>query len=117
VKLYEELASELNFNVMFSQSGHLTLAHTDSSLRTMRWRAEVNKLEGVRSEVMIRRKSSDWYQPWMFRKTCDTRFWSALHAPGGSFVTMQSLGLCARTDAGWHPHPSENRSDRDRRRE
>ncbi len=52
VKLYEQLASELNFNVMFSQPGHLTLAHTDSSLRTMRWRAEVNKLEGVRSEVI-----------------------------------------------------------------
>jgi len=52
VKLYERLSSELNFNVMFSQSGHLTLAHTDSSLRTMRWRAEVNKLEGVRSEVI-----------------------------------------------------------------
>jgi sarcosine oxidase, subunit beta len=52
VKLYEGLAAELNFNVMFSQSGHLTLAHTDSSLRTMRWRAEVNKLEGVRSEVI-----------------------------------------------------------------
>jgi sarcosine oxidase, subunit beta len=52
VKLYEDLASELNFNVMFSQLGHLTLAHTDSSLRTMRWRAEVNKLERVRSEVI-----------------------------------------------------------------
>ena len=42
VKLYEDLAAELNFNVMFSQRGHLTLAHNDSSLRTMRWRAEVN---------------------------------------------------------------------------
>lgn len=52
VKLYEELTAELNFNVMFSQLGHLTLAHTDSSLRTMRWRAEVNKLEGVKSEVI-----------------------------------------------------------------
>jgi sarcosine oxidase, subunit beta len=52
VKLYEELAAELNFNVMFSQLGHLTLAHNDSSLRTMRWRAEVNKLQGVRSEVI-----------------------------------------------------------------
>jgi sarcosine oxidase, subunit beta len=52
VKLYEELSAALNFNVMFSQIGHLTLAHTDSSLRTMRWRAEVNKLEGVRSEVI-----------------------------------------------------------------
>jgi sarcosine oxidase, subunit beta len=52
VKLYEGLAGTLNFNVMFSQRGHLTLAHNDSSLRTMRWRAEVNKLQGVDSEVV-----------------------------------------------------------------
>src|SRR5271155_5790075 len=52
VKLYEELSAALNFNLMFSQIGHLTLAHTDASLRTMRWRAEVNKLQGVKSEVI-----------------------------------------------------------------
>jgi sarcosine oxidase subunit beta len=52
VKLYEHLAAELNFNVMFSQRGHLTLAHNDSSLRTLLWRAEVNQLEGVASEVI-----------------------------------------------------------------
>jgi sarcosine oxidase, subunit beta len=52
LRLYETLAADLNFNVMFSQRGHLTLAHSDSSLRTMRWRAEVNKLEGVDSEVV-----------------------------------------------------------------
>ncbi len=52
VKLYESLAAELNFNVMFSQRGHLTLAHNDGSLRTMRWRAEVNKLEGIDSDVI-----------------------------------------------------------------
>ena len=52
LELYATLAAELNFNVMFSQRGHLTLAHSDSSLRTMRWRAEVNKLEGVDSEVV-----------------------------------------------------------------
>ncbi len=52
VRLYEALAADLNFNVMFSQRGHLTLAHNDSSLRTMRWRAEVNKLEGIDSEVI-----------------------------------------------------------------
>ncbi len=52
VRLYRGLAAELNFNVMFAPRGHLTLAHTDSSLRTMRWRAEVNKLEGVESEVI-----------------------------------------------------------------
>lgn len=53
VKLYENLARDLNFNVMFEQRGHMTLAHSDSSLRTMRWRAEVNKLEGIDSEVIF----------------------------------------------------------------
>jgi sarcosine oxidase subunit beta len=52
VKLYETLSVDLNFNAMFAQRGHLTLAHSDSSLRTMNWRAEVNKLEGVDSEVI-----------------------------------------------------------------
>ncbi len=52
VQLYRTLAADLNFNVMFAPRGHLTLAHNDSSLRTMRWRAEVNKLQGVDSEVI-----------------------------------------------------------------
>ncbi len=52
LQLYKRLAADLNFNVMFGQRGHLTLAHNDSSLRTMRWRAEVNKLSGVDSEVI-----------------------------------------------------------------
>jgi sarcosine oxidase, subunit beta len=52
VKLYETLAEDLNFNAMFAQRGHLTLAHSDGALRTMCWRAEVNKLEGVNSEVI-----------------------------------------------------------------
>ena len=52
VRLYERLAVDLNMNVMFSRRGHLTLAHSDSALRTMRWRAEVNKHQGVDSEVI-----------------------------------------------------------------
>jgi len=52
VKLYQELSQDLNFNVMFSQRGHLTLAHTDSAVRTMRWRAEVNQLQGVDSRLV-----------------------------------------------------------------
>jgi sarcosine oxidase subunit beta len=54
VRLYESLAADLNFNIMFSQRGHLTLAHSDASLRTMRWRAEVNKHMGVSSELVLR---------------------------------------------------------------
>jgi sarcosine oxidase subunit beta len=52
IQLYRRLAADLDFNVMFSRRGHLTLAHSDASLRTMRWRAEVNKAEGVDSEVV-----------------------------------------------------------------
>jgi sarcosine oxidase, subunit beta len=52
MELYRGLAADLNFNVMFARRGHLTLAHNDSSLRTMRWRAEVNKLQGVDSDVI-----------------------------------------------------------------
>ncbi|GMQ85082.1 MAG: FAD-dependent oxidoreductase [Acidimicrobiia bacterium] len=52
VKLYEGLAADLNFNIMFEQRGHMTLAHNDGSLRTMRWRAEVNKHQGIDSEVI-----------------------------------------------------------------
>jgi sarcosine oxidase subunit beta len=52
VRLYEGLTDDLNFNIMFEQRGHMTLAHNDSSLRTMRWRAEVNKLGGIDSEVI-----------------------------------------------------------------
>src|SRR5918998_348366 len=52
LKLYETLSEDLNFNAMFAQRGHLTLAHSDGSLRTMHWRAEVNKLEGIDSEVI-----------------------------------------------------------------
>ena len=52
VHLYERLATDLNLNVMFSRRGHLTLAHSDGALRTMHWRAEVNKHQGVDSEVI-----------------------------------------------------------------
>src|SRR4029077_15796305 len=35
MQLYRTLAADLDYNVMFSRRGHLTLAHNDSSLRTM----------------------------------------------------------------------------------
>ena len=52
VRLYQSLSAELDFNIMLSERGHLTLAHTDAALRTMRWRAEVNKHLGVASELV-----------------------------------------------------------------
>ncbi|HXL85345.1 MAG TPA: FAD-dependent oxidoreductase, partial [Casimicrobiaceae bacterium] len=52
VALFQGLSQELDFNIMYSERGHLTLAHTDAALRTSRWRAEVNKHLGVDSELI-----------------------------------------------------------------
>jgi sarcosine oxidase subunit beta len=52
LRLYQDLSNELDFNIMYSERGHLTLAHTDAALRTARWRAEVNKHLGVKSELV-----------------------------------------------------------------
>ncbi len=52
VRLFENLSQDLDLNLFYSQRGHFTLAHADSTLRTMRWRAEVNKHLGVNSYVI-----------------------------------------------------------------
>ena len=52
VKLYEGLGADLDFNLLFSQQGHLTLAHSDRAMITMTERAEVNQLLGVDSRVI-----------------------------------------------------------------
>jgi sarcosine oxidase subunit beta len=50
--LYEGLGAELDFNLLFSQQGHLTLAHSDRAMITMSERAEVNQLLGIDSRVV-----------------------------------------------------------------
>lgn len=52
VRLYRDLSNEFDYNILYSERGHLTLAHTDAALRTARWRAEVNKHLGVKSELI-----------------------------------------------------------------
>lgn len=52
VRLWQDLSQELDLNLFYTTCGHYTLAHTDASMRTMRWRAEVNKQMGVASEVV-----------------------------------------------------------------
>src|SRR6266511_5021253 len=52
VALYEGLGADLDFNLLFSQQGHLTLAHSDRAMITMAERAEVDQLLGVDSRVI-----------------------------------------------------------------
>ena len=53
LKLYQDLAHEFDFNILYSTRGHFTLAHDDGAIRTSRWRAEVNKHYGVKSELIF----------------------------------------------------------------
>src|SRR5215813_12153519 len=53
VKLYQDLSQDLDYNILYSERGHFTLAHTDAAIRTSRWRAEVNKHLGVDSELIF----------------------------------------------------------------
>ena len=52
VALYEAMSEELDFNVMFSQRGQLTLAHTEATLRGFHLRAEMGRHMGIRIEVV-----------------------------------------------------------------
>jgi sarcosine oxidase subunit beta len=52
VKLYEGLSQDLNFNLLFSQCGHMTLAHSDRAMFVMANRAEVNRLQGIDSRLI-----------------------------------------------------------------
>jgi len=50
--LYEGLARELGFNLLFSQMGRLDLGHTDSAVFGLRQRAEFNRMLGVDSGMV-----------------------------------------------------------------
>lgn len=52
LQLYERMSEDLGFNVLFTQGGHLTLAHTDSGITGLRVRAENNQLLGVNSKLI-----------------------------------------------------------------
>ena len=53
MQLWAGLSGEFDFNIQLSNRGHLTLAHSDAAIRTMRWRVEVNKHQGVDSELIF----------------------------------------------------------------
>jgi sarcosine oxidase subunit beta len=84
VKLYERLAEDLNFNLLFSQRGHLTLAHTDRALFVMANRAEVNRLNGIDSRLIgpdeVRELAPSMY---VGPDTTHPILGALYHAPGG----------------------------------
>jgi sarcosine oxidase subunit beta len=118
VELYEGLGADLDFNLLFSQQGHLTLAHSDRALITATERAEVNQLLGIDSRVIGRDE---------VRKLCpemdlsDDVTWpvmGALYHPRGGIIRHDAVvwGYARGADRGGveiHPYTEVTGIDRE----
>jgi sarcosine oxidase subunit beta len=110
VKLYENLSKDLNFNLLFSQNGHLTLAHADRAMFVMANRAEVNRLNGIDSRL-IYPDEIERLAPAMQVKNPDAihPIMGALYHPPGGVIRHDAVvwGLARAADRGGaeiHPY-------------
>ena len=108
LELYEQLSQELGWNVLFSQCGHLTLAHNDSAVAGLRLRAETNNLFGVENRVIDR----DELQRLVPALDCSDRpryaILAALYNPPGGIIRHDAVvwgyaRACERMGIEIHP--------------
>jgi sarcosine oxidase subunit beta len=108
VLLYERLSAELHFNLLFSQEGHLTLAHTDRAMFVMNERAEVNRLEGIDSSVVGREEIARLAPAMSLDPDAVYPVMGALYHPPGGIIRHDAVvwGLASGADAaGVEIHP------------
>jgi len=91
VKLYETLALELDYNVMFSQQGHLTLAHTDRGVTTLRERAETNVLLGVNSRLVSPKEIAEMVPGLDVSKRAHQPILAGLYHPPGGIIRHDAV--------------------------
>ncbi len=91
IRLFRDLSQELDYNILYSERGHVTLAHTDAALRTMRWRAEVNKHLGVGSELVLRDELARLVPQINLSEHVRYPVLGALHHPPGSIARHDAV--------------------------
>jgi sarcosine oxidase subunit beta len=91
VKLYERLALELDYNVMFSQQGHLTVAHTDRGVTTLRERAETNRLLGVNSRLITPKEIAALVPGMEVSETAHQPILAGLYHPPGGIIRHDAV--------------------------
>jgi sarcosine oxidase subunit beta len=109
VKLYEQLSQEFGWNVMFSQCGHLTLAHNDSSVTGLRVRAENNQLLGVDSRVIFPDEIRKLAPAMNLDSTARYPVLAALYHPPGGIIRHDAVvwgyaRACDQMGIEIHPH-------------
>jgi sarcosine oxidase subunit beta len=117
VKLYERLGAELDFNLLFSQEGHLTLAHTDRAMFVMSERAEVNQLEGIDSRVIGPDEIQKLAPAMSLDPDAVFPVMGALYHPPGGIIRHDAVvwGLARGADSGGaeiHPYREVTAVDR-----
>ncbi len=108
VKLYEGLSIELDFNMLFSQCGHLTLAHSDRAMFVMANRAEVNRLNGIDTRVVDTAEVARLCPPLNVSADSAYPIMGALYHPPGGIIRHDAVvwGYARGADrAGVEIHP------------
>jgi sarcosine oxidase, subunit beta len=109
VKLYEGLSQELNFNMLFSQCGHLTLAHSDRAMFVMANRAEVNRLAGIDSRLIRPDEIRELAPAMVVSDDATYPIMGALYHPPGGIIRHDAVvwGFARGADQGGaeiHPY-------------
>jgi len=109
IKLYDKLSAELNFNLLFSQCGHLTLAHTDRAMFVMANRAEVNRLGGIDTRVIGPEEVQRLAPAMDVSESATYPIMGALYHPPGGIIRHDAVvwGFARGADAGGaeiHPY-------------
>jgi sarcosine oxidase subunit beta len=109
VKLYEGLSQDLNFNLLFSQCGHLTLAHSDRAMFVMANRAEVNRLAGIDSRLIYPDEIKELAPAMVVSGDATYPILGALYHPPGGIIRHDAVvwGFARGADAGGveiHPY-------------
>ena len=102
VKLYDGLARDLNFNLLFSQCGHLTLAHSDRAMFVMANRAEVNRLAGIDSRLIGPAEIQQLVPTMYVGEDTTYPIMGALYHPPGGIIRHDAVvwGYARGADAG-----------------
>lgn len=109
LKLYECMSRELQWNVLFSQCGHLTLAHSDASLIGLRVRAENNQLLGVDSRIIGREAIGKLVPSLNLSRSTRYPVLAALYHPPGGIIRHDAVvwgyaRACDRMGIEIHPY-------------
>jgi sarcosine oxidase, subunit beta len=108
IRMYEQLSQELNFNLLFSQCGHLTLAHSDRAMFVMANRAEVNRLAGIDSSLVDTAEVKRLCPPLNVSEDVTYPIMGALYHPPGGIIRHDAVvwGYARGADrAGVEIHP------------